>query len=281
MNKERLEKMKAGALLAISQGSDAEPFMVHLSYNPPGAKKKLSLVGKAVTFDSGGLQIKSSEGMTMLGTMKVDMAGSAAVLGVFSALAALQPKIAVDGVFAACENMISGNAIRPGDVVTAMNGKTIEILHTDAEGRVTLADALTYASRQKPDAIIDMATLTMAVIVALGESYTGVMGNNEKLLDKIFEASDVSGEKMWELPLDVPEYKKRLHSKIADTNNTGGRYAGPTMSALFLEKFVNNIPWAHLDIAGPTFAEKPMSAYYQYGATGVGVRTMLELIRKY
>lgn len=281
MNQERLEKMKAGAFLSIAQGSHAEPFMVHLSYKPAGAKKKLALVGKAITFDSGGLQVKPGNSMGEMGGMKIDMGGGAAVLGVFSALAALQPKVAVDGIFAACENMSSGNAIKPGDVVTAMNGKTIEILHTDAEGRVTLADSLAYAARQKPDAIIDMATLTGAVIVALGEEITGVMGNNEKLLDKIFEASETSGEKMWELPLDIESYRKKLDSKIADTNNTGGKQAGATKAALFLEKFVNDIPWAHLDIAGPTFAEKPLSSYNKYGATGVGVRTMLELIRKF
>ncbi len=280
MDKERLEKMKAGAFLAIAQGSDADPYMVHLSYKPEGAKKKLALVGKAVTFDAGGLQVKPGTSMSEMGSMKIDMAGAAAVIGVFSVLAKLNPKIAVDGIFAACENMPSGNAIRPGDIVTAMNGKTIEILHTDAEGRVTLADSLSYAVKQKPNAIIDMATLTGAVIIALGEEITGVMGNDEKILDKIFEAAEISGEKMWELPLER-KYKKKLESKVANTNNTGGRDAGPTKAALFLEQFVNDIPWAHLDIAGPTFAEKPMNAYNQYGATGVGVRTMLELIRKF
>ena len=281
MNQERLEKMKAGAFLSIAQGSPAEPYMIHLSYNPAGAKKKLAIVGKGITFDSGGLQVKPNNSMSEMGTMKIDMGGGAAVLGTFAALAVLQPKIAVDGVIAACENMSSGNAIKPGDVVQAMNGKTIEILHTDAEGRVTLADSLSYAVKQKPDAIIDLATLTGAVIVALGEHYTGVMGNNEKLLDKIFESAEVAGEKMWELPLDIPAYKERIKSKVADINNTGGRYAGPTMAALFLEQFVNGTPWAHLDIAGPAFAEKPLNQYTKYGASGVGVRTLLELIRNY
>jgi len=281
IDRQQLEKMGAGAFLAIAQGSDAEPYMVHLKYNPEGAKKKLALVGKAVTFDSGGLQIKSHKGMMELGTMKVDMAGAASVLGVFSALAEINPKIAVDGVFAACENMVSGNAIRPGDVITAMNKKTIEIIHTDAEGRITLADSLHFAAKQKPDAIIDMATLTMSVIYALGEDINGVMGNNEVLLDKIFLAGEISGERYWELPLDEPSYRKALESKIADMNNSGGRGAGPTKAALFLEKFVGDIPWVHIDMGGPIFAEKPISAYNQYGATGAGVRTILELIRKY
>jgi leucyl aminopeptidase len=281
MDREQLEKMGAGAFLAIAQGADSEPYMVHLKYTPEGAKKKLALVGKAVTFDAGGLQLKSHSAMMELGTMKVDMAGAAVVLGVFSALSALKPKIAIEGVFAACENMVSGNAIRPGDVITAMNKKTIEILHTDAEGRITLADSLYYAANQKPDAIIDMATLTMSVIYALGEQINGVMGNNEKLLDKIFSAGELSGERFWELPLDEPFYRKALKSKIADTNNLGGRGAGATKAALFLEKFINDLPWAHIDLGGPTFAEKPLSAYSQYGATGTCVRTMLELIRKY
>lgn len=278
MDREQLEKMKAGAFLAIAQGSHSEPYMVHLSYKPAKAKKKISIVGKAITFDSGGLSLKPADGMAQ---MKIDMAGGATVLGVFSALSALQPKIAVDGIFAACENMPGGNSIRPGDIVTAMNGKTIEIQNTDAEGRVTMADSLSYAVKQKPDAIVDLATLTGAVIIALGENRTGVMGNDDRLLDKLFEACDVAGEKMWELPLDDDHFRKRLESKVADMNNLGGREAGTTKAALFLEKFVNKTPWAHLDIAGPSYAEKPLTAYYQHGATGVGVRTMLELIRKF
>jgi len=279
-NREQLEKMKAGAFLSIAQGADSEPYLVHLKYHPEGAKKKIALVGKAVTFDSGGLQVKPGNSMSELGSMKIDMGGAAAVLGVFSALAELKPNIAVEGIFAACENMSSGNAIKPGDIVSAMNGKTIEILHTDAEGRVTLADSLSFAVRQKPDAIIDMATLTGAVIVALGEEISGVFGNDEQLLDKVFEGAERSGEKVWELPLEQ-KYKKKLESKVADTNNTGGREAGATKAALFLEQFVDDIAWVHMDIAGPAFAEKPINAYSQYGATGVGVRTMLELIRKY
>ncbi len=279
-NREQLEKMKAGAFLSIAQGADSEPYLVHLKYHPEGAKKKIALVGKAITFDSGGLQPKPGMSMYEMGTMKIDMAGGAAVLGVFSALAELDIKVAVDGIFAACENMSSSNAIKPGDVVAAMNGKTIEIVHTDAEGRVTLADSLSYAARQKPDAIIDMATLTGAVLVALGQEITGVFGNNEKILDKVFEGADLSGEKMWELPLEQG-YKKKIKSKVADIKNLDNKYGEAINAALFLENFVNDIPWVHMDIAGPTFAEKPMSAYNKYGATGVGVRTMLELIRKY
>ncbi len=272
-----LKKMKAGALLGVAQGSDHPPYMVHLSYRPTGAKKHLALVGKAVTFDSGGLSLKPAEAMY---TMKLDMAGAAAVLGVFSVLAKLKPNIKIDGIFAACENMPSGKAIRPGDVVTAMNGTTIEVLHTDAEGRVTLADALSYAVKQKPDAIVDLATLTGACMVALGEEITGLMSNDQKLQKKILDSAEESGEKMWALPLEK-NYKRELKSEVADLKNLAGRYGGALTAGLFLQEFVEKVPWAHLDIAGPSFAERPINAYTAKGATGVGVRTLIELIKSF
>lgn len=277
MDKSACDKAKMGAFLGIAQGSDHPPFFVHMSYRPTGAKKHLALVGKAVTFDSGGISIKPAEAMY---TMKLDMAGGAAVLGVFKILARLKPNVIVDGIFAACENMPSGKAIRPGDVVKAMNGTTIEVLHTDAEGRVTLADALSYAVKQKPDAIIDLATLTGACMVALGEEITGLMSNNPKLENKLLTAAATAGEKMWSLPLEK-NYKRELKSEVADLRNIAGRYGGALTAGLFLQEFVANIPWAHLDIAGPSFAERPINAYTGKGGTGAGVRTLLELLRSF
>jgi leucyl aminopeptidase len=277
-DKERLEKMGAGGLLGVAQGSIHEPYLVHMIYKPEKpAKKKLALVGKAVTFDSGGLSLKPSQYME---TMKCDMGGSAAVLGAFASLADLKPNVEVHGIFGAAENMPSGEAIRPGDVLTAMNKKTIEVLNTDAEGRLTLADTLSYAVKQKPDAIIDLATLTGACVVALGEEITAVMGNNEALSEKVLAASKVTGEKMWPMPLEK-NYKKLLKSDIADLKNIGGRYGGALTAGLFLQEFVQDVPWVHLDIAGPAFAERPMNAYTPKGASGHPVRTLLQLIQTF
>ena len=279
-----LKRMGAGGILGIAQGSDHPAVMVHLRYSPralpagrQGAKKRVALVGKAVTFDSGGLSIKPAEAMY---TMKCDMAGSAAVLGVFSVLSKEKPKAIVDGIFGACENLPSGKAIRPGDVVKTLNGKTIEVLHTDAEGRVTLADTLAYAVRQKPDAIIDLATLTGACVVALGEEITGSMSNNPKLENKVLVAAAAAGEKMWSLPLEQ-NYKKEIKSEVADYKNIAGRWGGALTAGLLLEEFVDGLPWVHLDIAGPAFAERPLNSYTSRGGTGAGVRTLLELLRSF
>ena len=277
MDKAACEKAGMGAFLGIAQGSDHPPYFVHMRYEPRGAKKRVALVGKAITFDSGGLSIKPAEYMY---TMKLDMAGAAAVLGVFKVLTRLNLNIAVDGIFAACENMPSGKAIRPGDVVTAMNGTTIEVLHTDAEGRVTLADALSYAVKLKPDAMIDLATLTGACMVALGEEIVGSMSNNPKLENKVLMAAAEAGEKMWSLPLEK-NYKRELKSEVADLKNLAGRYGGALTAGLFLQEFVEGLPWVHLDIAGPAFAEKPMNAYTSRGATGVGVRTLIEFLKAF
>ena len=272
-----LKKMGAGGLLGISQGSDHPPVLVHMRYTPRGAKKRISLVGKAVTFDSGGLSIKPAEAMY---TMKCDMAGAAAVLGTFSVIARLKPKVMVDGIFGACENLPSGKAIRPGDVVKTLNGKTIEVLHTDAEGRVTLADTLAYAVRQKPDAIIDLATLTGACMVALGEEISGAMSNNPKLVSKVLDAAKTAGEKMWELPLEKA-YKREIKSEVADYKNIAGRYGGALTAGLLLQEFVDEVPWVHLDIAGPSFAERAINAYTGKGGTGAGVRTLIEFLQSY
>ncbi len=272
----RLEQMGAGGILGVAQGSDHPPYMVHLVYKPSGrAKKKIALIGKAVTFDSGGLSLKPADYMM---TMKTDMAGAASVLGVFSVLKQLAPKVEIHGIFAAVENMPSGKAIRPGDVVYALNKKTVEVLNTDAEGRLTLMDALVYAQKQKPDFIIDLATLTGACMVALGEEITGIMSNNPKLAQDILKASFLVGEKMWELPLEK-SYKKLLKSQVADLQNIGGKYGGALTAGLFLQEFVDpKMPWAHLDIAGPSYAERDLSAYVRKGATGHGVRTLLQLL---
>jgi leucyl aminopeptidase len=279
-DKAALERMGAGGILGVAQGSDHEPFLVHMTYRPKrktSKTKSVALVGKAITFDSGGLSLKPAEAMM---TMKLDMAGAADVLGVFSVIGDMAPDVEVHGIFGACENMPSGSAIRPGDVVEVLNGKTIEILNTDAEGRVTLADTLVYAAKQKPDAIIDLATLTGACMVALGEEITGIMSNNATLTKKIMQACDSAGENMWELPL-VERYRPLIKSDVADYKNISGKYGGAITAGLLLQEFVNDTPWAHLDIAGPSFAEKPLNAYTKRGGTGHGVRTMLELLRSF
>lgn len=276
-DKTQLKRMGAEAFLGIAQGSDHDPFLVHLVYKPPRAKKRVALVGKAVTFDSGGLQIKPWDGMK---TMKIDMAGAAAVLGVFSALAALKPNVEVHGVFAACENMPSGKAIKPGDVVRAMNKTTIEVLHTDAEGRVTLADALVYANKLKPAFIVDLATLTGACVAALGEEISGLMSNDKGLRGKLLESARHAGESLWELPLES-RYKKLIKSDVADLKNVAGHYGGAITAGLFLQEFVGATPWAHIDIAGPSYAERPLNAYTPVGASGVGVRLLLEFLRTF
>lgn len=272
-------KLKMGAYLAVAQGADHEPKFIHLTYTSPRpTKKTLALVGKGVTFDSGGLSLKPADGMM---TMKCDMAGSAAVLGFFSTLAQLKPRVNIHGIIAATENMPSGKAIRPGDIVRASNGKTIEIMNTDAEGRLTLADALTYALKEKPDAIIDLATLTGACVVALGEEITGLMTNDRALGQRVLEAASRAGEKLWELPLEA-RYRELVNSDIADLRNIAtNRYGGTLTAGLFLQEFVDGKPWVHLDIAGPAFAEKPMSSYLGKGGTGHGVRTLVEFVEKF
>lgn len=276
-DKNQLEKMGAGGILGIAQGSDHNPYLVHLIYKPKSKpKKKIALVGKAVTFDSGGLSLKPADAMV---TMKCDMAGAASVLGAFSVLADLAPAHEVHGIFAAVENMPSGHAIRPGDIVKIMNGKTIEIHNTDAEGRVTLADALFYASKQKPDFIVDLATLTGACGVCLGAEMAAVLSNSPSLANKLLIAGSEVGDRLWELPL-VEKYRKSIESDNADYNNTGGgRLGGIITAGLLLEEFVQDLPWAHIDIGYAALAEKPWNAYMQKGGTGYGVRTLLEFLR--
>jgi len=276
-NREQLEKMNAWGILGVAMGSVNEPYMIHLKYTPKKGKpkKRVALVGKGLTFDSGGLNIKTGNGMS---EMKIDMAGAASVLGVFHALDALQPKVEVHAIIGACENMPSGSAVRPGDIITSMSGKTIEINNTDAEGRVTMADTLHYANKQKPDQIIDLATLTSAVIVALGSDITGIMGNDQKMINKLSDISKLTGEKLWQLPLDK-DYAKRIKGKVGDVNNIGGgRTGGAIFAGLFLQEFIGKTPWVHMDIAATAYAEKPMNEYTPIGGTGVGVRLLLHYL---
>lgn len=265
------------AALSIGQGSLHEAVGVHMTYTPSKPSiKRIVLIGKAVTFDSGGLSIKPADGMM---TMKMDMAGSAAVIGVFAALAKLDVPFEVHGIFLAVENMPSGSAIRPGDVVTAMNGKTIEILNTDAEGRVTLADALAYGCTLSPDIMIDLATLTGACVVALGDDVAAVMSNTPTLGAALLDAARTTGEPLWELPLYAP-YTELIRSKVADIKNVTGRHGGAITAGLFLQQFVDpKIAWAHLDIAGPAYAERETRPDLPYGGTGYGVRLLLRYLQ--
>ncbi len=275
LEKEELEKLGMGAFLGVAKGSDEPPKFIHLSYKPKRAKKKIVIIGKGLTFDTGGLSLKSSEHME---TMKLDMAGAATILAIFKALPVLKMEIEVVGLIAACENMPSGKALKPGDILRAMDGKTIEVLNTDAEGRLTLADVLSFANiKEKPDQIIDLATLTGACIVALGEEIAGLWSNNDELAQNIGKAAQGCAEKIWRMPLEE-EYKEVIKSKIADLKNSqSGRYGGAINAALFLAEFAGKTPWAHLDIAGPAYAEKE-TAMTIFGGTGFGVRTILSYL---
>jgi leucyl aminopeptidase len=273
-----IREAKLGGVLAVNQGSEEEPRFVTITYTPAdadaAARPSLGLVGKGITFDSGGLSIKPAEGMM---TMKNDMGGAAAVLGAMLALPALGVGVPVTCYTPMTDNMTGGNATRPGDVMTAHNGKTVEILNTDAEGRLILADALSLASDDGHVAIVDVATLTGACMVALGEHIAGLMGNDDTLIDELSDAAGDAGEKVWHLPLP-PEYRKIIDSPIADMKNIGGRFAGTLTAGLFLEEFVaDGIAWAHLDIAGPAFVDAA-DAEIPRGGTGFGVRMLIEWI---
>jgi len=261
----------------VAQGSDLAPKFIHLTYRPAGtASRRLVLVGKGLTFDSGGYNLKTAG--SQIEMMKYDMGGSAAVLGAARAIAELRPAgVEVHVIVAACENMISGGAIHPGAIVTASNGKTIEINNTDAEGRLTLADALVYAGRLEPDAIVDLATLTGACVIALGEEIAGLWSSSDGLAEALLDASRAGGESLWRMPLRA-SYKEGLKSQFADMKNTGPRPGGSITAALFLQDFVpRDLPWAHLDIAGTVWSDKGRSAD-PAGATGFGVRTLVRWV---
>ena len=272
-DREECEKMGMGAFLAVARGSAQEPKFIHMKYTTSNPKKKIAIIGKGITFDSGGLDIKPASSML---TMKDDMSAAACVLGVMSVLKEFNPEIEVHGIIAACENMPGSRAYKPGDILTAKNGKTIEVDNTDAEGRLTLADALCYACELGVDEVIDLATLTGACMVALGSNAAGIMGNDEELVKKLIETAEKSGEKYWQLPL-WEEYFDSLKSDIADMKNTGSRWGGASTAGVFLQKFVKDVKWAHIDIAGVAFLEKPQKELIK-GASGAGVRTLLNYI---
>jgi leucyl aminopeptidase len=275
IDRPELKKMGANGLLSVAQGSDEPPHLIHLKYVPSGkARARVAVVGKGITFDSGGLSLKPSQAME---DMKIDMSGAAAMLGAMSVIAELAPDVEVHGIAGVCENMPSGRAVKPGDVVTAMNGKTIEILNTDAEGRVTLADTLHYGAELEPDFMVDLATLTGACMVALGQEVAGLMTNSDGLADLLTIASDAEGEMLWRLPLPA-EYEELIKSPVADIKNIGGKYGGAITAGLFLKHFVGDTAWAHIDIAGPAWAEKDTVPHQPRGATGFGVRTVLRFI---
>jgi leucyl aminopeptidase len=270
-----IRKERLGGVLGVNRGSAQPPRFLQLRYDPPGARATLALVGKGITFDSGGLSLKTADGMM---GMKGDMGGGAAVLGTFRAIAALGAKVRLLGFVPLTDNMTGGDATRVGDVLTIRNGTTVEVLNTDAEGRLILADALSLATEEAPDAIVDLATLTGACMVALGERTAGLMGNHRGWLDQVRGAADAAGEPVWPLPL--PQYLRgKLDSDVADLKNvTNGRYGGALSAGLFLREFVGEgIPWAHLDIAGPSDASE-VDGEIVKGGTGFGIRTLVELI---
>jgi len=274
LEQEQMQELGMGALLGVSQGSQQPPKLIVLHYKGGDSTQlDVALAGKGVTFDSGGISIKPSEGM---GEMKGDMAGGAAVMAAISAIAQLKPKINVAAIIPATENLPSGNALKPGDILTAMNGKTIEIISTDAEGRLILADALSYTKKLDAKHMIDVATLTGACRVALGDVCSGAFGNNQELVDKVIAAGAEAGEPIWQMPM-YEEYKEQNRSDVADIKNVGGRYAGAITAAQFLAEFVGDTPWVHLDIAGTSMSDKER-AYLVKGATGVPVRTLVNLV---
>jgi leucyl aminopeptidase len=277
LGREKMKELGMGALLGVAQGSQEPPQLIVLRYWGAGKDSPqpgLGLIGKGITFDSGGLSIKPAEGM---GDMKGDMSGGAAVLGAMRAIAQLQPKINVTGLVPATENLPSGSAYKPGDILKAMDGKTIEVISTDAEGRLILADALAYARKLGLSPLVDVATLTGACVVALGTVRTGAFTNNAELLARVIAAGDEAGEKIWQLPTDE-EYKELFKSEVADLKNSGGRWAGAITGAMFVGAFAEDTPWVHLDIAGTSrLMEGKESAYAPRWGSGVMVRTLANL----
>jgi leucyl aminopeptidase len=273
---DKIKELKMGAFWGVAQGSDEPPALIVLRYEPAGAPEKphLGLVGKGITFDTGGISIKPADGMEK---MKYDMAGGATMIGVMRAIALLKPKVKVTAIVCATENMPSGKAQKPGDVQIAMSGKSIEIINTDAEGRLVLADGLCYARQLGCTHMVDAATLTGAVVVALGYVNAGIFASDDQMYDRFAQANKQAGEKMWRLPLD-DEYKEIIKSNIADIVNSGGRWGGAISAAMFLKEFAEDTPWIHLDIAGTAWMEdsKPWIAK---GPSGIAVRSLIEFVR--
>jgi leucyl aminopeptidase len=275
LEREDCEKLKMGAFLGVAMASDLPPKFIHLTYKPTGTpKRKVAIVGKGLTFDSGGLNIKGVG--SGIETMKMDMGGAAATLGAAKAIAQIKPNIEVHFISAVTENMISGHALHPGDILTAANGKTIEVNNTDAEGRLTLADALIFAENLGVDAIIDLATLTGACVIALGDDIAGLWSTDKDLAEQIKRAAELAGEKFWEMPLE-DRYFEGMKSPIADMKNTGPRAGGSITAALFLKQFIKETPWLHMDIAGPVWADKE-NGVNNAGATGFPVRTLVNWV---
>ena len=272
--KREIARMKMGGLLAVNRGSAEEPRFVVMEYTPRKAKKHVALVGKGITFDSGGISIKPAEKME---EMKFDMCGAAAVIGIVEAAAKLALPVKLTAVFAATDNLPSGSAYKPGEIITMMNGKTVEIVNTDAEGRMILGDALHFVSQLKPDHVLDYATLTGACVVALASEAAGLFSNNDELAQKLIESGERVGERLWRLPA-WDEYKELIRSEWADMKNTGGRWGGAITAAVFLKEFVDCPSWAHLDIAGTAYAEAETPREAR-GATGAGVRVTIEFLR--
>jgi len=273
---DKIKEMKMGAFWSVAQGSDEPPALIVMKYEPAGAPEKpvVGLVGKGITFDTGGISIKPADGMEK---MKYDMAGGATMIGAMRAIALLKPKVKVIGIVCATENMPSGKAQKPGDVQIAMSGKSIEIINTDAEGRLVLADGLHYAKQLGCTHLVDAATLTGAVVVALGFNNAGIFANDDDMYNRIHNANEKAGEKMWRMPLD-DEYKEQIRSSIADIMNTGGRWGGAITAAMFLKEFAEDTPWIHLDIAGTAWMEdqKPWIAK---GPSGIALRSLVEFVK--
>ncbi len=276
LGQEECEKLGMGAFLGVAKASEIPPQFIHLTYKPPDKpRRKLAIVGKGLTFDSGGLNIKAGPG-SGIEKMKMDMGGGAATLGAAKVIAQLQPDVEIHFISAVTENMISGGAMHPGDILTASNGKTIEVNNTDAEGRLTLADALVFAEKLEVEAIVDLATLTGACVIALGDDIAGMWSTQESLAEELKAAAELAGEKLWEMPLEE-KYWEKMKSKIADMKNAGSRGGGSITAALFLKQFITDTPWVHLDIAGPVWADKE-SGFNNAGATGFPVRTLVNWV---
>jgi leucyl aminopeptidase len=277
LDEARMEQEGMGALLSVSRGSEQPAKLIILKYTPREAAAEdenlLAFIGKGITFDSGGISLKPGENMEL---MKYDMTGGATVLGVMRAIAQLKPPIAVLGLVPASENLPSGKATKPGDVVKAMSGKTIEVINTDAEGRLVLSDAICYAKKLGAKRIIDMATLTGAVSIALGDVNTAILGTDQELINEVIAAGREVGEKFWQLPLDK-EYTKQIKSDIADIKNVGGRKAGTITAAAFLKEFADGVSWAHLDIAGTAWGDEA-KPFRSKGPTGIAVRTLINIV---
>jgi leucyl aminopeptidase len=281
MDEDDMKREGLGGMLGVNRGSIEPPRLIKLTYTPRNPAGSIALVGKGIMFDSGGLSLKSGEGMM---SMKIDMSGAAAVLATMSVLKTTKPRVKVIGFLCCTDNMPSGTALKPGDVITIRNGKTVEVLNTDAEGRLVLADGLSLAVEEKVDAIIDLATLTGAVVAALGNRIAGVMGNDDHLMTQVCDAAGRADELVWQLPLPA-DYRRLLDSPVADLKNiggtpvlgSGGGGGGALTAGIFLEEFVSDVPWVHIDLAGPALAEAD-DGFLSRGGTGFGVRTLVELL---